>query len=109
VTATDNDPLFCPTETILGMIGGKWKGMILWCICRKTMRFNALQRTIPGISQRMLTKQLRELEDHGIITRTVYPEIPPRVEYSLSQHGETLKPILDELESWSRAYLNERQ
>ncbi|EFO33579.1 HTH-type transcriptional activator HxlR [Roseibium sp. TrichSKD4] len=109
MTTTENDPLFCPTETILGMIGGKWKGMILWCICRKTMRFNALQRTIPGISQRMLTKQLRELEDHGIITRTVYPEIPPRVEYGLSQHGETLKPILDELESWSRAYLNERQ
>jgi DNA-binding HxlR family transcriptional regulator len=105
---SETDPLFCPTETALGMIGGKWKGMILWCICRKTMRFNELHRTIPSISQRMLTKQLRELEDHGIIRRKVYPEIPPRVEYSLSAHGQSLKPILDQLEDWSRDYLTEK-
>ncbi|OJJ13587.1 transcriptional regulator [Alphaproteobacteria bacterium AO1-B] len=103
------DPLFCPTETALGLIGGKWKGMILWCICRKTMRFNELHRIIPDISQRMLTKQLRELEDHKIIVRRVYPQIPPKVEYSLSAHGEALKPILDQLEDWSRSYLEQRQ
>ncbi|CTQ72941.1 winged helix-turn-helix transcriptional regulator [Roseibium alexandrii] len=103
------DPLFCPTETALGLIGGKWKGMILWCICRKTMRFNELHRIIPDISQRMLTKQLRELEDHKIIVRKVYPQIPPKVEYSLSTHGEALKPILDQLEDWSRSYLEQRQ
>ena len=102
------DPLFCPTETVLGLIGGKWKGMILWCLCRKTMRFNALQRMIPSISQRMLTKQLRELEDHGIIERTVYAQVPPKVEYSLSAHGEALKPILDQLEDWARDYLIKR-
>ena len=103
---TPDDPLFCPTETALGIIGGKWKGMILWCICRKTMRFNELHRTIPNISQRMLTKQLRELEAHGIITREVFAQIPPRVEYRLSAHGQSLKPILDALENWSRSYLN---
>ncbi len=103
------DPLFCPTETALGMIGGKWKGMILWCICRKTMRFNELHRVVPAISQRMLTKQLRELEEHGIIERHVYAQVPPKVEYSLSPQGQRLKPILDQLEEWSREFLTERQ
>ena len=103
------DPLFCPTETALGLIGGKWKGMILWCISRQTMRFNELHRAIPSISQRMLTKQLRELEEHDIIVRKVYAQIPPKVEYRLSAHGEALKPILDQLEDWSRAYLLQRE
>lgn len=108
-TTDPTDPLFCPTETALGRIGGKWKGMILWCLCRQAMRFNALHRMVPGISQRMLTKQLRELEDHGIIRRKVFAEVPPRVEYSLSPQGERLKPILDTLEEWSRAYLTDEQ
>ncbi|WP_420414813.1 winged helix-turn-helix transcriptional regulator [Roseibium sp.] len=106
--ADPHDPMFCPTETALGIIGGKWKGMILWCICRKIMRFNELHRMVPDISQRMLTKQLRELEEHGIIVRKVYAQVPPKVEYSLSSHGERLKPILDQLEDWSRDYLTER-
>jgi len=103
------DPLFCPTETALGIIGGKWKGMILWCISRKTMRFNELHRAVPDISQRMLTKQLRELEEHDIIIREVFAQVPPRVEYRLSAHGETLKPILDALEDWSRDYILKTQ
>lgn len=103
--AQNQDPLFCPTETALGIIGGKWKGMILWCICQKTMRFNELHRAVPNISQRMLTKQLRELETHGIITREVYAQIPPRVEYRLSKQGQRLKPILEALEDWSRDYI----
>ncbi len=97
--------LFCPTETALGIIGGKWKGMILWCLCQRTMRFGELHRTIPDITQRMLTKQLRDLEEYDIIERKVYPQVPPKVEYSLSAHGKALKPILDDLEIWSKDYL----
>ena len=101
----DEKQLFCPTETALGIIGGKWKGMILWCLCRRTMRFGELHRAMPGITQRMLTKQLRDLEDFRIVDRKVYPQVPPKVEYSLSVHGRTLKPILDDLELWSKDYL----
>ncbi len=106
-TFTKND-LVCPTETALGVIGGKWKGMILWCLAQKAMRFSELHRTIPNITQRMLIKQLRDLEAFDIIKREVFAQVPPKVEYSLSAHGETLKPILDDLEQWSRAYLTER-
>lgn len=101
----NSDHLICPTETALGIIGGKWKGMILWCLAQRTMRFSELHRTIPNITQRMLIKQLRDLEDCEIIERKVYPEVPPKVEYYLSAHGERLTPILDSLEEWSRTYL----
>ena len=97
--------LFCPTETALGIIGGKWKGMILWCLCQRTMRFGELHRAVPDITQRMLTKQLRDLEEYDIIERKVYPQVPPKVEYSLSAHGRALEPILDNLEIWSKDYL----
>jgi len=97
--------LFCPTETALGIIGGKWKGMILWCLCQRTMRFGELDKAIPDITQRMLTKQLRDLEKYDIIARKVYPVIPPKVEYSLSDHGAALKPLLEQLEVWSKNYL----
>ncbi len=102
----DEGQLFCPTETALGIIGGKWKGKILWCLCQRTMRFGELHKTIPDITQRMLTKQLRDLEKYDIIIRTVYPVVPPKVEYSLSNHGIALKPLLGQLEDWSRDYLN---
>lgn len=104
----NSEDLICPTETALGIIGGKWKGMILWCLAQKTMRFSELHRTIPNITQRMLIKQLRDLEDCEIIERKVYPEVPPKVEYFLSPHGQKLKPILDSLEDWSREFLTER-
>ncbi len=100
--------LICPTETALGVIGGKWKGMILWCLAQKVMRFSELHRTIPNISERVLIKQLRELENYDIIERKVFAQVPPKVEYSLSGYGEQLKPILDDLEQWSRSYLNDK-
>ncbi|MGL1920785.1 MAG: helix-turn-helix transcriptional regulator [Hyphomicrobiales bacterium] len=99
------EQLFCPTETALEIIGGKWKGMILYCLLQKTMRFNELMRTIPNITQRMLTKQLRDLEKYEIVERKVYAQIPPKVEYSLTAHGEELRPILDALEIWGRGYM----
>ena len=99
------EQLFCPTETALEIIGGKWKGMILYCLLIKTMRFNELMRTIPNITQRMLTKQLRNLEENDIIERKVYAQVPPKVEYSLTPHGEELRPILDALEIWGRSYM----
>ena len=104
----NEEQLFCPTETALGIIGGKWKGMILWCLCQRTMRFGELHKTIPDITQRMLTKQLRDLEKYDIIVRTVYPVVPPKVEYSLSEHGIALKPLLGQLEEWSKDYLKEK-
>lgn len=107
-TQFNHRDLFCPTETALGVLGGKWKGMILWCLCQRTMRFGELQKTIPGVTQRMLTKQLRELEDYDIIIRKIYPQVPPKVEYSLSDHGKALRPILEQLEAWSQAYINSK-
>lgn len=95
----------CPTETALDLIGGKWKGMILYYLCSDTRRFNELMRLIPDITQRMLTKQLRDLEAHGIIHREVYPQVPPKVEYSLTDLGKTLGPVIRELEKWGKGYL----
>jgi len=95
----------CPTETALDLIGGKWKGMILYYLCSDTRRFNELMRLIPDITQRMLTKQLRDLEAHGIVHREVYPQVPPKVEYSLTSMGKTLEPVVLELEKWGKGYL----
>lgn len=86
-------------ETV-NVIGGKWKVLILWHITIKPRRFNELRRLIPDISQKVLTQQLKELEKDSLISRTVYPESPPRVEYSLTQYGSTLEPIFDVLYDW---------
>lgn len=96
----------CPTETALDLIGGKWKGMILYYLCSGTKRFSELQRLIPGITQRMLTKQLRDLEAHEIVYRQVYPQIPPKVEYSLTPLGQNLEQVILELEKWGTDYLS---
>jgi DNA-binding HxlR family transcriptional regulator len=95
----------CSTETALDLIGGKWKGMILYYSCSGTKRFNELMRLIPDITQRMLTKQLRDLEASGIVNRKVYPVVPPKVEYSLMSLGQTLEPVVRELEKWGKQYL----
>lgn len=87
-------------ELTLRVISGKWKALLLWQICAGHVRFNELRRLIPDISQKMLTQQLRELEDDGIVARCVYPETPPRVEYSLTEYGHTLEPIFDALCAW---------
>ncbi len=87
----------CPVETALDVIDGKWKILILWYLRRDTKRFNELQKQMPKITQKMLSQKLKELELDGIINRVVYPEVPPKVEYSLSDYGKSLKPILKQL------------
>lgn len=96
----------CPVEATLELIGGKWKALILWHLTGKTLRYNQLHRLLPDATHKMLTQQLRDLEENGLITRRVYPEVPPRVEYSLSPFGETMYPILDAMCNWGKAYLN---
>jgi DNA-binding HxlR family transcriptional regulator len=95
----------CPVEAALDVIGGKWKPLILWALGDNVLRFNELQKGLPGVNTKMLTKQLRELEADGVITRTVYPEVPPRVEYAITDFGRTLIPILQALCSWGAEYL----
>lgn len=94
----------CPVEATLDLIGGKWKGIVLFHLTKGTKRFNELKRLIPEITQRMLTLQLRQLEKNGIIKRKIFKEIPPKVEYSLSDLGQTLIPILQMLEQWGSKY-----
>jgi len=94
----------CPVESTLELIGGKWKGMILFHLIDGPMRFGELQRQMGNITQRMLTKQLRELEDAGLLHREVFPEVPPRVEYSLNEKGQTLRPVLLALKEWGDRY-----
>jgi DNA-binding HxlR family transcriptional regulator len=93
----------CVVEAAIEAIGGKWKGVILYHL-ESTKRFNELHRLMPAITQRVLTKQLRELEKDGIVQRTVYAEVPHRVEYSLTKFGITLQPILAELEKWGKQH-----
>ncbi|MFC9895775.1 winged helix-turn-helix transcriptional regulator [Nocardia sp. NPDC127579] len=100
----DDLHLDCPIEVTLDVIGGKWKGMVLYQLMLGAARFNELRRVIPGATQRMLTLQLRELERDGVITRTVYPEVPPRVEYDLTPLGRELGPLLDLMEQWGERY-----
>lgn len=90
----------CPIEATLEMIGGKWKGMVLYYLLNGKMRFSELKREIGCVTQRMLTKQLRELEASGLINRIVYAEVPPRVEYELTKEGKSLKPVLLTLKKW---------
>ncbi|RCJ16687.1 HxlR family transcriptional regulator [Nostoc sp. ATCC 43529] len=93
--------LTCEVETTLKVIGGRWKVLIIRELMTGVKRFGQLQRSLPGITQKMLTQQLRELEEDGIIHREVYPEIPPKVEYSLTPLGETLQPILYAMHEWA--------
>lgn len=94
----------CPIATTVQIIGSKWKLLIIRNLRMRPWRFNELQRNLEGISQKVLTDSLRSMEEDGIITRTVYPEVPPRVEYALSELGETMRPILDSMETWGREY-----
>ena len=97
---TNNCHPSCAIEAALDVIGNKWKGVILFHLLEGTKRFNQLQRLMPSATQRMLTLQLRQLEKDGIITRTIYPVIPPKVEYNLTPFGAELKPILLLLREW---------
>ena len=100
----------CPVITTLAVIGGKWKPAILWELRQhRVRRFGKLKRSLPSITQKMLTQQLRELEADGIIRRKVYAEVPPRVEYTLTDYGATLTPILNEMAHWGQNHRSENQ
>lgn len=94
----------CPVATTVQLIGNKWKLLIIRNLRTRPWRFNELQKNLDGISQKVLTDNLRAMETDGLITRTVYAEVPPRVEYSLSELGETMRPILDAMEEWGNSY-----
>ena len=94
----------CPVETTLTLISDKWKVLILRDLMPGTRRFGELKKSLGTVSQKVLTAQLREMEGSGLLTRTVYPEVPPRVEYTLTELGYSLKPVLDAMQSWGEAY-----
>jgi DNA-binding HxlR family transcriptional regulator len=103
--AAEQKKFNCPVEATLDVIGGKWKVVILFWLKEATWRFAELRRRIPGISERMLTQQLRELERDGVVLRKVYAEVPPRVEYSLTPYGRTLRPITELMCEWGKKHL----
>lgn len=94
----------CPVETTLLLIGDKWKVLILRDLMPGTKRFGELKKSIGSVSQKVLTAQLRDMEENGLLTRTVYAEVPPRVEYRLTDLGRSLEPILDAMRNWGEAY-----
>ena len=94
----------CPVETTLTLISDKWKVLILRDLLPGTRRFGELKRSLGGVSQKVLTAQLRQMEDSGLLTRTVYPEVPPRVEYTLTELGASLRPVLEALRDWGEEY-----
>ncbi|UVL73422.1 winged helix-turn-helix transcriptional regulator [Pseudomonas protegens] len=100
----------CPVEVTLDLIDGRWKGVALHqLLANEFLRFNELQRRLPGISQRLLTKQLRDLEAAGLVARTVYAEVPPRVEYRLTDEGQSLQPVIEALSAWGRGRISRQQ
>ena len=94
----------CPVETTLSLIGDKWKVLILRDLMDGTKRFGELKKSIGSVSQKVLTAQLRDMEENGLVNRTVYAEVPPRVEYSLTEIGHSLKPIIDAMMDWGMDY-----
>lgn len=100
--------LNCPVSATLRLIGGKYKALILWHLVPGEKRYGALARLIPQATPKMLTQQLRELEADGLLSRTVYPVVPPHVEYALTPFGQSLKPVLDLMYTWGEAYMAEQ-
>ncbi len=95
----------CPVEAAMDVIGGKWKALILHHLFDGTRRFNELKKLIPNVTQRMLTSKLRELEQFGIVHRKVYAEVPPKVEYSLTEFGRTVEPVLWAMHDWGKSFI----
>lgn len=95
----------CPIDATISLIGGKYKTKILWNLVGKVLRFNELQKIVGQATPKMLTQQLRELERDGLITRTVYPVVPPKTEYALTEFGQSLYPILDAMCEWGKEYM----
>lgn len=102
-TATHKPAPRCPAEATLHVIGGRWKVLILWHLLAGTKRFSELRRAMDGVTQKMLTQQLREMERDGVVSRRVYAEVPPRVEYSLTDRGATLRPVVEAMCAWGKA------
>lgn len=110
VTAPSHEktPIFCPVHTALSLIGGKYKAVILWNLLEGTLRFSELRKSVSGATPKMLTQQLRELEADGLITRKVYAVVPPRVDYSLTESGLSLRPVLEAMYTWGNEYLKKQ-
>lgn len=104
-----NIELECPVDIAMNILSGKWKLSILWQLKKGTVRFNELQRRLSKITQKTLTQQLRELEHDGIIRREIFPEVPPRVEYSFTSLGQSIIPVLDSMCQWGKYYKKEKQ
>ena len=102
------DTMNCPVESTIELIGGKYKALILWHLSEKTLRFSELKKNVSGATAKMLTQQLRELEAHDLIHREVFPIIPPKVEYSLTELGRSLLPILVAMRDWGASYLKSK-
>lgn len=107
-TRLSDDLPGCAMEASVAIIGGKWKGVILFHLLEGTLRFNELHRRTLGITPRLLTKQLRELEEDGLVSRTIYPVVPPKVEYALTDEAMDLAPLLHSLNAWGRQWLATR-
>ena len=99
----------CAVTTTIGLIGGKWKILILWQLRNRIRRFGELVRLIPAANKKMLTQQLRELEADDLIHRKVYAEVPPRVEYTLTETGKSLQPVIDQIGNWGTAYVEKKK
>jgi len=97
----------CGIDITLAVVGGKWKASILWHLAQETLRFSDLQRQFADITRKMLTQQLRELEADGLVHREVYPQVPPKVEYSLTQKGRSIYPILEQMCEWGQGFVRE--
>lgn len=100
----ENNEFICPVEITLRRIGGKYKALILWHLMAGTLRYSELHRLMPNATDKMLTQQLRELEKDGMIRREVFPVVPPRTEYSLTEFGRSISPILEEMRRWGQGY-----
>lgn len=94
----------CPADRTIAIIGGRWKVAILFHLLEGTKRFSELHRLIPTATHKVLTQQLRELEAHGVVNRKVYPQVPPKVEYSLTALGQSLRPVVKAMESWGKVH-----
>lgn len=100
----NNKQYNCPMEMTLDLIGGKWKALIMWQLSLRVLRFNELRRLFPDVTQKMLTQQLRDLEHNGLISRKIYHQVPPKVEYALTDFGKTLMPVLIQMNQWGADY-----
>ena len=96
----------CPVSAAINLIGGKYKSLILWKLTDRTLRFSQLRKEVPGATPKMLTQQLRELESDGLVSREVFPVIPPKVEYSLTEFGRSIRPVLEAMYTWGTGYLH---